>query len=319
MTTPAPSSPAPEEPTARVALSTPAELGECPRWHAGEARLYWVDIARCALHRFDPARGTDEARRFAAPVGCFAFVAGGGLMLGMKDGFAFLSDWAAEPIPYGPRFLAGRPDLRLNDGRTDSRGRFWAGSVNTAKSAADAALYRLEADGTVRTVAGGMLTCNGAAFDAGDRHFFHADTPTHRVRRYTLDPQGDLADERPFHQFPMGRGRPDGGSADEAGFYWSALFDGGRVVRLAPDGAIVASVALPVSRPTMIAFGGEDRRTAYVTSARAGLSADALAREPLAGSIFSFRVAIPGVPEHPYRSLRRPPAPATPAPEGALP
>lgn len=284
------------------ALEAKAELGECPRWHMGEKRLYWVDIARCELHRFDPENGADGMRRFADPVGCFAFIEGGGMLLGMKSGFSILPEWRAQPVPYGEQIFAHRPDLRMNDGRTDPQGRFWAGSVNMAKSAQDAALYRLDNDGSITEIEAGMLTCNGAAFDKDGLHFHHADTPSHALRRYDVDAAaGTLSNQTILHQFPMGEGRPDGGSFDAEGCYWSALFDGGRVVRLSPDGEIVQSVALPVSRPTMIAFGGDDLRTAYVTTARTGLSPDALKQQPLAGAIFSFRVDVPGLPEQPFR------------------
>lgn len=284
-----------------MVLNAGAMLGECPRWHAGEARLYWVDIDRCELHRFDPATGTDEHRRFAAPVGCFAFAKGGGFILGMKDGLARLSDWDAEPEPFGDQLLSGDPHLRMNDGRTDAEGRFWTGTVNMKKSASNAALYRFDRDGHGTLIQNGMMTCNAAAFSADGLRFHHADTPSHILRAYRADPAtGTLHDEHVLHQFEHGKGRPDGGSFDEDGFYWSALFDGGRVVRLAPSGEIVESVALPVPRPTMIAFGGADRRTAYVTTARSGLSEDALAAAPLSGAILSFRVDVPGVPEWPF-------------------
>jgi sugar lactone lactonase YvrE len=284
-----------------VALDAQAELGEGPRWHAQERRLYWVDIARNELHRFDPISGADEVRVFAAPVGCFAFRAGGGLLLAMKDGLATLADWAAEPVPFGRQLLADRSDLRFNDGRTDPAGRFWAGTVNMPKSAHDAALYRIGGDGTIDEIEGGMLTCNGAAFSADGRQFRHADTPSHALRGYDVDPAtGALSARRIVHQFEMGTGRPDGGSFDAEGFYWSALFDGGRVVRVAPDGTVVETVHLPVTRPTMIVFGDDDLRTAYVTTARSGLSDDALAAQPLAGAIFSFRVEVSGLPEWPF-------------------
>ncbi|MET0363710.1 MAG: SMP-30/gluconolactonase/LRE family protein [Sphingobium sp.] len=287
-----------QSPGLTVALAAEAILGECPRWHASEQCLYWVDIAQNRLHRFDPATGADDYRSFAAPVGCFAFAKDGGFVLGMKDGLARLADWDAEPVPFGDQILAGRPDLRLNDGRTDPMGRFWAGSVNMAKSAHDAALYRFEPDGQAVLVEDGMLTCNGAAFTADGRIFHHADTPSHRLRAYRADPvTGTLHDEHVLHDFPHGTGRPDGGSFDEAGFYWSALFDGARVVRLSPEGEVVQTVDLPVPRPTMIAFGGDDRRTAYITTARSGLDADALQAAPLSGAILSFRVDVPGVPE----------------------
>lgn len=285
----------------KLALDARAELGEGPRWHGGEMRLYWVDIARNELHRFDPASGRDECRTFDAPVGCFAFAAGGGFILAMKDGFARLADFEARPEPFGEQLFAGRPDLRFNDGRTDPRGRFWAGSVNMAKSRNDAALYRIDPDGAICEVEGGMLTCNGAAFSPDGRRFFHADTPSHAVRVYDFDADaGAVSGRRILHQFPLGQGRPDGASADAEGCYWTALFDGGRVVRLSPDGEIVAEVLLPTRRPTMIAFGGEDLRTAFVTTARTGLSPEALAKEPASGGIFSFRVEVPGLAETPF-------------------
>ncbi len=277
-------------------------LGEGPRWHVGEGRLYWVDIAANALHRWDAASRMQETRLFDAPVACFAFRASGGLILGMKDGAALLDDWDDAPRPFGTQMLTGKPDHRLNDGRTDPAGRFWVGSVNSAKTAEDAALYRIDADGTTATIEGGMTTCNGAAFTADGRRFVHTDTPSHALRRYDVDTAtGTLSNRRQFHQFARGigpgLGRPDGGSFDADGFYWSALFDGWRVVRLSPAGEIVSEIALPVQRPTMIAFGGSDGCTAFVTSARAGLDEAALATQPQAGGIFAFRVTVPGVPE----------------------
>ncbi len=284
-----------------VALDARAELGEGPRWHAEERRLYWVDIARNELHRFDPATGGDEVRRFDQPVGCFAFRDRGGLLLAMKDGCAILDDWAAEPVVFGEQVFAGKPHHRFNDGRTDPQGRFWVGSVNTIKDANDAALYRLDAEASLTEIEGGMLTCNGAAFSPDGATFFHADTPTHALRAYDFDGEtGALTNRRIIHQWPDGRGRPDGGSFDAEGCYWTALFDGDRVLRLSPDGALLKEIALPCSRPTMITFGGDDLRTAYVTSARIGLSDEQLTREPLAGSIFAFQVDVPGIAETPF-------------------
>lgn len=278
--------------TPELILDAQAELGEGPRWHAGEGRLYWVDIARRELHRFDPATGVDEHRTFDAPVGCFAFRRAGGLLLAMKNGFATLETWDAAPVPFGDAVLAGRPDYRFNDGRTDPAGRFWAGSVDTTKQTHAAALYRLDPDGRATEIEGGMLTCNGAAFSADGTRFHHADTPSHALRAYDVA-GGALTNRRILHQWPIGKGRPDGGSFDAAGDYWTALFEGGRVARLDPAGQVVAEVALPVSRPTMIVFGGADLRTAFVTSAR-------VPGEAGSGGIFSFRVETPGVPEWPF-------------------
>ena len=288
--------------TPSVLIDSRASLGEGPRWHHGEASLYWVDIDRCTLSRWSSRTALTETRAFDAPVACFAFRRDGGWLLGMKDGCAMLDNWDAAPVPFGPQPLAGKPRHRMNDGRTDPAGRFWVGSLNGAKDVADATLYRLDPDGTLTTVESGMTTCNGAGFGADGRRFAHSDTPSHAVRVYDVDvAAGTVSNRRILHQFEAGvgpgLGRPDGGSFDADGCYWVAMFDGWRVVRLSPAGEILRIVDLPVQRPTMIAFGGVDGCTAFVTTARTGLDDAALAAQPHAGAIFAFRVDVPGVAE----------------------
>lgn len=288
--------------TPQPVIPVRSALGEGPRWHAGEERLYWVDIAARTMMRWHAASGQIDQRTFDAPVACFAFRAGGGMVLGMKDGCALIDGWDDEPRPFGPQMLAGKPHHRMNDGRADPAGRFWVGSLNGAKDRADAALYRLDPDGQLTMIENGMTTCNGAGFDQRGTRFCHSDTPSHAVRTYDVDPvRGALANRRILHQFTAGvgpgLGRPDGGSFDAQGCYWVAMFDGWRVVRLSPAGDVLADIALPVQRPTMIAFGGADLCTAFVTSATTGLDEAALAAQPHAGSVFAFRVAVPGVAE----------------------
>lgn len=278
-------------------LDLKANLGECPRWHARENLLYFVDIAACSLNRFDPVTGTLQTRRFGEPVGCFAFRRQGGLVLGMRDGFALLAHFDGEPSPFGPKIEAAHPDIRLNDGRADVSGRFWAGTYDSSMHNRSK-LYCLSPDGQVTEQLSGLQTSNGLAFSPDGKILYHADTPAHRVTAYDFDPaRGAIALPRVIHQFTQGQGRPDGASVDEDGFYWSALYAGGRVVKIAPDGMLVEQVAIPAFNITMIAFGGPDRRTAYVTTARQNTPDGQLEHYPHAGGLFSFQVETPGLPE----------------------
>lgn len=282
-------------------LDAKAELGECPRWHAGEERLYFVDIARAELHRYHPQSGAHEVRGFEEPVGCFAFRRGGGFVLAMRDGFWALADFAGTPQPIGPMVDAARPDNRFNDGRCDARGRFFAGTMTTTKRVADGALFRLDPDGRAVQLEAGVLTSNGIAFSPDARTFYYADTPNHVIYAYDFDAErGAIANRRVFREFPYGQGRPDGAAVDSDGDYWSALYAGGRVVRLSPQGAAQEEVAIPALHVTCISFGGPDLCTAFVTTARANTDAAALARYPLAGGIFTFRVERPGLAEPMY-------------------
>ena len=277
-------------------LDAQALLGESPRWHAPEARLYWVDIDAHRIHRTDPATGATETMQLDQPVGCVAPRVGGGLVMGLKDGCALIDAWGEAPRAFGPAVLAGIAEQRFNDGCVDAAGRFWVGSVTRDKSNPGAMLFRLDPDGALTPMLGGLLTSNGAAFSPDGRTFYHADTPTHALHAYAVDPAtGALGDGRLFHQFEQGKGRPDGGTVDAEGCYWSALWDGWRVVRLSPAGEILQTVEMPVQRPSMIALGGADLCTAFVTSAGKDLSDDARAAQPHAGGLFTFRVDVPGI------------------------
>ena len=277
-------------------LDARALLGESPRWNAAEARLYWVDIDAHRIHRTDPVTGSTETMQLDQPVGCVAPRAGGGLIVGLKDGCALIDAWGAAPRPFGPQMLAGIAEQRCNDACVDAAGRLWIGSMTSDKANPAATLYRLDPDASLTILFGGLLTSNGAAFSPDGRTFYHADTPTHAVRAYAVDPAtGALGAGRLFHRFTHGQGRPDGGAVDAEGCYWSALWDGWRVVRLSPAGEPIQTVEMPVQRPTMIAFGGADMRTVFVTSAGKALTDAQRKDQPHAGGLFTFRVDVPGL------------------------
>lgn len=283
-------------PMVQLLLDAGALLGESPRWHAGEARLYWVDIDAQQIHRLDPATGDHDWMQLAEPVGCVAPRAGGGLIAALGDGCALIDEWGAVPRPFGPAALADLPHQRFNDGCVDRAGRLWIGSLTADKPKRDAALYRLDPDGSLTKMLGGLMTSNGAAFSTDGRTFYHADTPTHRIHAYDVDPAtGTLGEGRLFHEFPEGNGRPDGAAVDAEGCYWSALWDGWRIVRMSPAGELLQTVDLPVQRPTMLAFGGDDLCTAFVTSAGKNLTEGERTAQPYAGGVFSFRVDVPGL------------------------
>ena len=280
----------------QLLLDAGALLGESPFWHAAEARLYWVDIEGRKIHRTDPVTGTDEVMEVPQQVGCIAPRASGGLVAALENGCALIDRWGAAPRAFGPAVLADKPEQRFNDGRVDAAGRLWVGSLTSDKANPAATLYRLDPDGSLTEILGGLTTSNGAAFSPDGGTFYHADTPTHAIRAYDVDTAaGTLSGGRIFHQFEHGNGRPDGAAVDAEGCYWSALWDGWRIVRFSPAGEPIQTVDLPVQRPTMLAFGGPDLQTAFVTSAGKYLTDEERAKQPNAGGIFTFRVDVPGL------------------------
>ena len=293
----------------------PDQLGESPFWHAQEQRLYWVDIpgrrvARVAVQGLQ-AQGAVEHWPLDEEVGCIAPVQGGGLVLALRSGIYLAREWR------GPlRLLAAAPydsgKLRFNDGKCDAQGRFWVGSLYEPKDQALGMLYMLDSHGLHPMVDGvkdGVVTANGLAWSPDGRTVYWADTAAHRVRAFDFDPTtGRLSGARLFHQMPPKPegwawgsttpygGRPDGAAVDVEGGYWTAQYEGQRLLRLSPAGEVLAEVPTPVPCPTMPCLGGPDGKTLFLTTSRHGRSPDELAQHPGAGCVWAMRVAVAGLP-----------------------
>jgi sugar lactone lactonase YvrE len=290
-----------------VAFGQPMAVGECPLWNPAEACLYWVDIDGFAVHRLDPASGAHRSWRMDSEPTALALHAGGGLVVAQRSGFAHLdtASGAVTPVAAAPYDTA---TTRFNDGRVDGAGRFWAGTLYEPRDKPAAQMFCLER-GAVRLVwSGGMTVSNGLAFSPDQRTMYHSDTTSHRIDRYDFDvATGQASNPQPFQRFSTDKaasnygGRPDGAAVDSEGAYWCAMFEGGRLLRFAPDGALLREVKLPVRCPTMVAFGGADLRTLYITSASHKRPEQERAKYPLTGCVLSMRVEVAGLAEPLYR------------------
>jgi sugar lactone lactonase YvrE len=282
----------------------PSLLGESPFWHPDEAALYWCDIPGKALHRWHPGTAAHQHWNFDTEPGCCAPMVGGELMLAMRDGLFRFSTQTGQRTPLVAAPYNGRSE-RFNDGKADPQGRLWVGTIYEPRQPANAALYCWDA-GQLRRVAGDITVSNGLAFSPDGQTLYWSDTFAHRISAFAVDgASGQLSKGRTMVQFPLKTpgqdlatygGRPDGAAVDVQGNYWVAMFEGQRLLRLAPDGQLLQELPLPVRCPTMPCFGGADLRTLYVTTSRHTRPADELAAQPLAGCVLTMRVDVPGLP-----------------------
>ncbi len=253
----------------RPVLDAGTTLGESPVWSDRSQALFFVDISGRKLHRYDPVMGGHDVVLIDEDIGCVAPASDGAFVAGLRSGI-----WRLDSAGRKLQKLASNPEntqtSRFNDGRVDPRGRFLAGTIDEPKASAAACLYRL--DGTTLSVlAKGLMTSNGLAFSPDGRTLYHSDTPRFVIYRYDYDvTTGEVENRRVFAELEptvMDRGRPDGAAVDVDGCYWTALYEGARVRRYDPCGRIMADYPVPARYPTMVAFGGADRRTLFLTTA----------------------------------------------------
>jgi len=274
-------------------------LGETPLWCEQTRSLLWLDIEQARLQRFQPESGRHDVFQFDARyTGSLALLRRPGRVLLGLDRSLVTFD-----LGTGERELlcdVEPPELdnRLNDGRCDSRGRFWVGTMDNQLGRGHGSLYRVDPDGSVHRQFGDVIVANTLALSPAEDTLYFSDTRRYITWRFGLDVAGGTLGERQvFVDYAEQRDRPDGACVDSEGFVWNAIFAGSRVVRYAPDGRVDRILHLPVSNPTCVCLGGPQLRTLYITTARRFLSMRQLRDEPWAGSVLSVEVDVPGLAE----------------------
>lgn len=279
-----------------------ANLGEGTLWSVREQALYWIDILTPRLFRHDPATGAQRTWHFDEEITAIAERATApGLFITLRRGFA-LFDTTAPGDDAKPRYLhqpeTARTGNRFNDGKCDSGGRFWAGSMDFECKAPTGALYRYDADGRCTRHDDGFEVTNGPTWSGDGRTMYFNNTVLNHLYAYDFDrAEGTVSNRRLWHRFPQGDGLPDGMTTDAAGRLWIAHWDGACVTCHDPETAAeLGRITLPASNVTDCAFGGADMQTLYITTARNGRTEAQLKDEPLAGGLFAVRIDSPGVP-----------------------
>lgn len=271
---------------AQPLFSVQNNLGEGPLWHPFEKQLYWVDITAGDLYRGSPDFSTFTCTHFDTTLGAFAFRKDGGMLLATGKGFAQWDGGQEAPkILWNP--LPPRAEVRLNDGKVDPAGRFWAGSIDTTQL--DGKLYRLDPDGSQHTLLHDVGIANGLGWSTDRKTMYWTDSHQATIFAFDYDlATGTIRNQRPFvvRQQDDNAIVPDGLCVDAEGCVWSAQWNGWEVVRYDPQGEPILRVSVPAQRVTACCFGGEKYDQLLITTARTGLTDQALAEQPGAGDIF---------------------------------
>ncbi len=284
-----------------VVLDAGAIIGESPTWSSVDGALYWIDVKRPALYRYDPRSKAQRSWAMPSDLGGFALLQDlSGAVVALRRG-VFKLHFAsggltrlADP-PFDPALH------RFNEGACDATGRFWIGVMfdplhQGAQPPRRASLHSFTLDGGLRPEPDAAELHNGMAWSPDNRVFYLSHSQRHEIMAYDFDPpDGRIGSPRRFAQLPEGSGLPDGAAVDTDGAYWCALHGAGRLRRYRADGSVDRDIMLPVSQPTMCAFGGERLEELYVTSATDKLDAAQRQQEPSAGALLRLRPGVRGV------------------------
>jgi D-xylonolactonase len=274
-----------------MVVNCACEVGENPLWHPIERRLYWNDIPKGQIFRYDPVSNKHELCHEGRPVGGFTIQADGSLLLFMDRGTIALwrEGMTTEIVPA----VEEEKLSRFNDVIADPRGRVLCGTMSTNER--QGKLYRLDTDGSLHVVVEGLRCSNGLAFTLDRRRLYYTDSFAHEIYLCDYDVEdGSLSNHRVFARFSDADGLPDGATVDSEGRLWSALWDGACIVRLLPNGEMEKRIQVPTRKASSLTFGGEDYCDIYITTAGANNKEE---NGELAGALFRLKSQTPGLPE----------------------
>ena len=278
-----------------------ATLGEGPVWSAREQALYWVDILGKRLYRH-ALDGTQRSWQFDEEITSAAErEQAPGLIVTLRHGFAFF-DPATERLERLAQPEAHLPGNRFNDGKCDSAGRYWAGTVEFGCQQPLGSLYCLSPDLDCVRMDTDYVVTNGPAWSLDGGTMYYNDSDKGHVYAFDFDAaRGTLANKRVFLRFGPEDGSPDGMTTDAEGGLWIAQWGARKLTRRDAQGKVMQTIDLPCSHVTSCAFGGPDLKTLYITTARVGLSEQRLEDEPLAGGLFAVELDVAGLPANRFR------------------
>lgn len=293
--------------TAEHLFPSHSGLGESPLYDPLSKKLYFVDIKKHLVHSVPLGNGAGwENKRtytFLEPITRLHLVKGhvDKLAVQNKIGFAILDlDYGTtKPLAKiqhaeGERELDGK--VRMNDGAIDVKGRWWAGSMALDEESEIGRLWCFE-NGQVKEFpvedGKGWPVPNGPVWSPDDKIMYVPQTPQSKIWQYDYDVEtGKATNKRLFAELENG-GMPDGLAVDKEGHVWAAANSKGKLVRLTPEGKVVAEVEVPGAKMTSCpAFGGEDMKTLFITS---------ISDDGSSGDVYQVKVDVEGIARHDYR------------------
>ena len=285
-------------------LSVGNRLGEGIIWDVRQQCVFWTDILGKHFYRWD---FSGKLAEFACPERLCAFGLTTDLdwfIAAFESGFAFFNP-ASQQTQWLSKIEADLPYTRMNDGKVDRQGRFWAGSMiednnidpNTLPLGKQASLYRLQENGEARAIFDGISISNGLCFSPDSKTMYFADSAKQRVWRSDFNALDCEPSPREILFDTYNNAFPDGSCIDNEGYLWNAQWGSACIKRYSPSGKLDFSLPIQCQQPSCVSFGGPNLNHLFVTSAADGLQTNNSELHNNDGAVFIYHTPFQGLAE----------------------
>ncbi len=279
-----------------------AKLGEGALWNIESQTFYWVDIENKYLHIYHPDRKRLEPHRMPSRIGTVVSMNADTVLVALEDGVHF---YDLKNRTFSPFCLIDKrkENIRFNDGKCDPMGRLWVGTMDMDCKHPNGALYMIDSNGQPTQKLDSITISNGIVWNKAKDKMYYIDTPTQQVAIFDYDvSNGGISNRKILCTIPDTLGSPDGMTIDEHDNLWIGLWNGNSVINVHHEtGEIIKTIEVPAHNVTACAFGGPDLDILYITTASVDMTEEEMQTYPLAGSLFSVRPGVRGLPSPTFK------------------
>lgn len=288
---------------AKLLINSKSILGEGPVWDQKRQQLFWVDIEGCFLNGYFPLSNKSDKWAFKKTLGAALPKEDGKILLALESGLTTFDVENLELVHH--RTLESKdPQMRFNDGKCDSLGNLWIGTMHKQFLPNSGNLYKVSPTMDTAIAIEGTTISNGLGWSPNNGKFYFIDTPTHELVSYDFDDSvGSIRNKKSLFKIPKSYGSPDGMCVDREGMLWIAHWEGNCVRRWNPEnGKVLETIKVDAPLVTSCCFGGKDLDILYITTARSGMSEKRLKEYPLSGGLFFHKAKVGGLPTNYFKS-----------------
>ena len=268
-------------------------LGEGTLWVKEHNSIYSVDIKKRQIKVLNIKNNKKKIIKLNKQIGFLAHLKKNIFFLGLQ-GELRIADLKSKRVIKSIPIENNLPNNRINDGKTDTKGRLWFGTMdNPERSIKSGSLYCLDQNLNLHRVDKNYYITNGPAF-LDHNNFYHTDSRAKKIYKIKINKELKIIKKKVFIKFKSNEGSPDGMTLDKNKNLWVAHFHGACISVFNTKSKLIHRIRFPAKNITNCTFGGKNNNELFVSTATKGMKKSDLQKFRYSGSLFSVKTNVKG-------------------------
>ena len=277
----------------KVVWKSNSILGEGTLWVKEHNSIYFVDIKKKRLHILNIKNKKKRIIKFNKQIGFLAHIKKNLFILGLERELRII-DLKTKKTIRSIFIEKNLPKNRINDGKTDPKGRLWFGTMdNPERSIKKGSLYCLDKNLNLHKVDSNYFITNGPAF-LDENNFYHTDSRSRTIYKMKINKHLKISNKKIFIRLNSKDGAPDGMTLDNKKNLWVCHFNGACISVFNKKGKKIHKINFPAKNITNCTFGGPNNNELFVSSATKSMSKKDQKKYRYSGSFFSVKTNMKG-------------------------